>query len=333
MKKHLALQWHLTDDCDQRCRHCYIWQSGFKPKKSPTLNECEIIIQKYVDFCEEKNRIPYFSLTGGDPLLYPFIWQMLELIKQRNIEFSLLGNPFHLTDEVASRLKGLSCPKYQMSLDGLEKTHDYMRKPGSFKTTINAIPTIIKSGMKPIIMSTVSLVNYKELPDLARLCVELKVNTFSFARYCPTHSDVENNIPPLVYREFLGEMWKVYEELVDAGTSFDLKDHLWTAFLYEKGLYKLGNWKDGCHCGNDHLTLLPNGTVYACRRFESPVGNIYQQSFKDIFSSSKMNEYRQIKKLAGCKDCKLLNYCRGCHAVSAGTTGKFFDKDPQCWKC
>ena len=63
------------------------------------------------------------------------------------------------------------------------------------------------------------------------------------------------------------------------------------------------------------------------------VGNINKQTFKEIFFSDAMNQYRQIEKLEGSRDCELLFYCRGCHAVAAGTTGNFFDKDPQCWRC
>ena len=107
-------------------------------------------------------------------------------------------------------------------------------------------------------------------------------------------------------------------------------------FLHEKRLYHLRGEKgivfDGCNCAIRHMTLLPNGTVYACRRFDSMVGKIDHQGFKEIFFSSQMQHYREIEKLSGCKDCELLYYCRGCHAVAAGTTGSFFDKDPQCWK-
>lgn len=91
-----------------------------------------------------------------------------------------------------------------------------------------------------------------------------------------------------------------------SGANFALKDHLWVAFLYEEGLYHLCDAKDevldGCNCGIRHMTLLPDGTVYACRRFESPIGNIYRQRFKEVFLSPEMNKYRQIQKLAGCKE-------------------------------
>ena len=51
-----------------------------------------------------------------------------------------MGNPFHLTDETCRRMKDCGCVKYQLSLDGLEKTHDLFRKPGSFAATIKDIP-------------------------------------------------------------------------------------------------------------------------------------------------------------------------------------------------
>lgn len=27
-KQYFAFQWHITDDCDQRCKHCYIFSEN-----------------------------------------------------------------------------------------------------------------------------------------------------------------------------------------------------------------------------------------------------------------------------------------------------------------
>lgn len=67
-----------------------------------------------------------------------------------------MGNPFHLTKENCIRMYEFGCKKYQMSLDGLEKTHDWFIKSGSFKTTLSKIPLINEAGMHSVIMSTVS---------------------------------------------------------------------------------------------------------------------------------------------------------------------------------
>lgn len=339
MAKTFGLQWHVTNECDQRCQHCYIWQKYEKEglRTNPTIEQCKKIIDDFLNFCHEMGVIPHFSITGGDPLLYQHIWELLNLIKEKEVNFTILGNPFNLTPRIVNQLKNLGCVSYQMSLDGLETTHDSLRKPGSFQATLQALPLLHQFGIRSMIMTTVSLLNYQEVADVVRLCVVNEVGNFAFARYCPTHGDIEYNMSPMLYRQFLADIWQVYRELINGKTKFSLKDHLWTAFLYEEGLYDLCDEKDivldGCNCAISHMTLLPNGTVYACRRFDSLVGKIGQQTFKEIFLSSEMENFRQIKKLAGCKDCKLLNYCRGCHAVSAGTTGNFFDKDPQCWRC
>lgn len=338
MKKTFGIQWHVTNECDQRCQHCYIWKKFHIEgiRITPSMNQCKIVVEKVLRFCEEMDVLPYFSITGGDPLLYDNIWQLLEFINKKGVNFTILGNPFHLSQELAHRLKGLGCLSYQMSLDGMKQIHDSMRKEGSFEATLKALDVLHLANIRSMIMMTISLINYKDAPDVAKLCAEKMVGNFAFARYCPTHGDVEFNMSPTAYREFLSIMWDTYSHLINSDTKFTLKDHLWVPFLYEKGLYKLNQKQgivfDGCNCGIAHMTLLPNGAIYACRRFESKVGNVYLDDLKPVFLSAEMEKYRNISNLSGCKTCELLYYCRGCHAVSAGTTGDFFDKDPQCWR-
>ncbi len=75
---------------------------------------------------------PTFAITGGDPLLNPDFWLLTEYLKEKGLYLSFLGNPFHLTQEVCDRLHVLGCISYQVSIDSLKKTHDYLRKSGSF---------------------------------------------------------------------------------------------------------------------------------------------------------------------------------------------------------
>ena len=37
MRSYFSFQWHITDECDQRCKHCYIFSGeGCKELKSMT---------------------------------------------------------------------------------------------------------------------------------------------------------------------------------------------------------------------------------------------------------------------------------------------------------
>lgn len=140
MKPYFAFQWHITDDCDQRCKHCYIFsENACKALDSMSWPQMQEVVANCCDFCEVHDRQPYFYITGGDPILHPDFWRLLELLWQNRIPFTIMGNPFHLTDEACARMKAYGCEKYQLSIDGMRETHDWFRKPGSFDCTLEKI--------------------------------------------------------------------------------------------------------------------------------------------------------------------------------------------------
>ncbi len=157
MKQYFSFQWHITDDCDQRCKHCYIFsENACKHLDSMSWVQMQDTFYNCLDFCEVHDRLPYFYITGGDPILHPDFWRLLGLMKQHGIPFTILGNPFHLDDAVCRRLKEYGCEKYQLSIDGLRETHDWFRKPGSFDTTLEKIGCINRAGIRSVVMTTVS---------------------------------------------------------------------------------------------------------------------------------------------------------------------------------
>lgn len=335
-----AMQWHITDRCDQRCKHCYIYQGKDKECTFELpLHILDSILHNFITSCNQMGCDPILTITGGDPLLYPQIWEFLEIVKENKVPFTILGNPFHLSYEVVSKLEKLGCHGYQMSIDGLKQTHDYIRKPGSFDETLESIKYFKESNIRTAIMTTVSKTNIAEIPDLVDIVVEYGVDNFAFARYCPNPGDFDLIPSSEEYRDFLDCMWKKFEKYKDSGTRFALKDHLWNLYLYEKGLFKIDDFNnpddliiDGCHCGISHITTLADGTVFACRRCDSPVGKVPEESIYDIFYGEKMEEYRKFDKFEYCAKCELKNFCRGCPAVAKCLTGNFYSKDPQCWK-
>ena len=300
--EYFAFQWHITDSCDQRCEHCYIFSEGHPRLVEMSFTKAQQVVADCVEMCRRMNRLPYFYITGGDPILHSRFWDILALFRESHIPFTILGNPFHLTDEVCARLKEYGCDKYQLSIDGLRETHDAIRKPGSFDTTVEKIAVIRNAGIRCAIMTTVSGTNINEIPGIIDLVVAKKVDIFAFGRYCPTSMEKSTHIEPLEYRNFLERIWGKFEQYKDCGTTFNLKDHLWTLFLYEKGLFKIPEGADantiydGCHCGDCHITILPTGNVMACRRFESPIGNLFHEHIHEIYNGDKMNAYRQHEK-------------------------------------
>lgn len=336
-----SIQWHITTLCDQRCRFCYLFNSPDAEKeiagsKKVNINVLKAIADDLVLTCQHLGAIPRTSLTGGDPILSPFFWDLLAYLNKLGVKAHVLGNPFHITTDVAKRLFELGIRKYQMSLDGMKELHDLLRKVGSFNATTRACDILQSNGIDVSIMSTVSPVNAVEMPMLVKHVVDMGARVHAFARYCPNNNDKDSTFPPKDYRKFLAKMWGVYSEYSDSETRFVLKDHLWCLFLMEEGLFNPedtgGVIVDGCGMGISHLTVLADGTVFACRRFNSPVGRVPEQSLYDIFLGAKMEQFRDVSLLAKCSDCELLCYCRGCRAVAHCVNNDWTSADPQCWK-
>ena len=237
-------------------------------------------------------------------------------------------------------LKGLGCEKYQLSLDGLRQTHDWFRKPGSYDCTLEKIGCIQRAGIRAVLMTTVSRTNRMEVPGIIDAAVAAGADVFAFSRYVPSGGDLDGSMTAREYRDLLAVCDRKFKEYEAQGcqTWFNKKDHLWTLYEYETGAFtipenaKEGMIYGGCNCGSCHITILPTGDVYACRRVtESKVGNVLEDRLADVWVC-QMEQYRDYTRFEKCARCELMPWCRGCPAVAKGTSGDFYAPDPQCWK-
>lgn len=337
--EYFSFQWHITEACDQRCKHCYIFALGSHAKfKEAKVGEMRRILDNIETFGHKAARKPYLYITGGDPILHPQFWTLAEMLGKRNIPFTILGNPYHLSSPVCHRLRSLGCRQYQFSLDGLEATHDRIRRPGSFRETLEKIPVVREAGIDLAVMTTVSRWNYREVPQLIDVAVASHADVFAFARYCPDSGSRGVCCSPEEYRRMMELCWEKMQRHKDSGTYFCLKDHLWTLFKYERGLFNPADYPDddivydGCNCGNGHFTILSDGACYACRRMESKVGNALTDDLFGLFTGPEMDKYRVYERFEKCAKCELLRFCRGCPAVAKGFHGSMYAPDPECWK-
>lgn len=347
-KPQFILQWHLTAKCEQKCAHCYMRdERSYKDEieKELSYKDCLKVLDDYLEMAEKLGAATSINFTGGDPLLKPEIFDLIRESTKRGVSVGILGNPNLLTPRIAKRLKNCGLVKYQLSLDGLEKTHDRLRgRKGLFKDTLRAIDVLQREDIRTLVMFTLSKENSGDLIKVIRLVAKLGVSLFDFARLVPIGSGAalkDQMIKPYEYREFLLHVLEEYKRLAEDGyqTYFGRKDHLWNLLYKELGLFErpLSEDKDliygGCAIGNNLLSVLADGTIYACRRLPIKVGKVPEQSIRDIFfNSPELNKMRKIEKMEKCGQCELLRFCRGCPAVSFGVNGSYFAPDPQCWK-
>jgi len=309
-----------------------------------SYRECLKVLDDYVETTKKLGAAASINFTGGDPLLKPEIFDLIRESTKRGVSVGILGNSNMLTPKVAKKLKNCGLVRYQLSLDGLETTHDRLRgRKGLFKDTLRAIRILQEEGIRTLVMFTLSKENSKDLIKVIRLVARLGVSLFDFARLVPVGAGKnlkDQMIDPYEYREVLLQVLKEYQRLKERGcqTYFGRKDHLWNLLYKELGLFKYPLNEDkkliygGCSIGNNLLAILADGTVYACRRLPITIGKVPEQSIRDIFfNSPKLNEMRKIEKMEKCGKCELLRFCRGCPTVAFGISGSYFAPDPQCW--
>ncbi len=341
----LGIQWHITTDCDQKCKHCYMFESDsyqFEKRNTLNLQACFLFVDQY---CKILNRLDItgsLHISGGDPILRSDFWDILDYINQKkNIKITILGNPYHIDDRTAKKLKIYNVVSYQISLDGLESTHDYFRKKGSFKDSLRALETLNRHGISTKVMFTLSKQNKNELIDLYKFISSLDyIDTFGFDRMVPEgvgkKLDKEGRLTPEEHKELLYKMYNSEIEL-NSHIFSPRKDQMWKPLFYEMGLLKpLPKPNDtiwsGCGVGGHILTVLSDGTILSCRRINEKIGRFPQDNLWDVFINSPILEkYRDLTYYEECKNCDLGPFCRGCPAIKKGYYGDPFKPDPHCW--
>ncbi|QJA06090.1 selenobiotic family peptide radical SAM maturase [Thermosulfurimonas marina] len=316
-----TLQWHLTQRCDLSCRHCY----DRSPRREPTLSEARRVLEELELFCERMRVFGQISFSGGNPFLYPHFWEVYKEAAARGFTLAILGNP--VPEAELERLLALEPPAfYQVSLEGLSETNDYLRGPGHFERTLAFLKTLKAHGVSSSVMLTLHARNLSEVLPLAERLSGL-AETFSFNRLALSGRG-QSLLP--AERKAFERFLEDYLEASGRLRHLHLKDNLFNRLLYLRGAEVCGGCTGfGCGAAFNFLALLPDGEVHACRKFPSPLGNLYREGLYQIYHSEAAQCYREGPR--ACRPCRLYGVCRGCLAVIA-TSGlnPFEDRDPFC---
>lgn len=327
------LQWHITNKCNNRCLHCY--HDTYTDVESLSFDEAKDIVFDFIRTCEILSSRPVISITGGDPLLHERFIDIVRLCVSECYQVNILCNPEGVVCESViniDEIKNLNINRWQFSLDGLEKTHDYFRYAGSFDITIKAIQLLIEMNMQVSVHTTVSKFNYKEIPDLIDYLYSLGVCSWDFSRYIP--NDGSCGFSPCEYRDFL----------LTINLILSRQNKHKSEYLYKEPLFSIINdlsddksdevVQSGCGLGSASLCLLPDKTIMACRKYKDSILGKWsvRSGFLHYFLyNSKMVSYRQLDSYGKCKKCTYLKYCRGCMAASHSYGNINYHIDPQCW--
>ncbi len=344
----ISVQWHITTECGNRCKHCYVFdEATYETERANTLSFQGLmqVLDRLEEFERERNvSIEHFTISGGDPFLRPDFDRFLTVLRDHEKAFRILGNPETLTEDRAARLKELGVDIFQMSLDGLEPVHDHFRSPGSFRRTIEALDRLKRHGIRSNIMFTLYPTNADQLIPLMKfVALETSAVSFSFdiGSFVGNAKSIrEKWFSKKQLHDLMSEYIDVKHKLRTEGQPVAMREkpNLLKLAQFEKGmLHPVGISShpiiSGCLAGWNSISILSDGTVMACRRLPIPVGKLPEQSFGEIFLGNElMKKFRRPEFYASCGVCDFYQSCRGCPANVYGVTGDPFAEHPFCFR-
>ena len=235
---------------------------------------------------------------------------------------------------MADRLRDLGPKFVQVSIEGIQATHDGIRGPGTFERTVEAINHLVGAHVPAIISFTAHRKNFREFPEVARLGRQLGVNRVWADRLIPSGSGAtlrDQVMTPDETREFFGLMLQARSESKRSWFRKNTEISMRRALQFMVG----GGKPYHCGAGDSLITVQPNGDLYPCRRMPIRVGNLMEKSLSELYYSADLfQSLRDRNRVSGgCEGCSHADRCRGgLKCLSYAVTGDPFHADPGCWQ-
>lgn len=270
----------ITDRCNLNCKHCY---GGFASKNTNliSLNDIDNIINEAV-----KLGIYEFDITGGEPLLYPNLDEVLSKLYNSGMLVSIFTNLTILSNHHLEMFNKYCVKKIITSIDSCYKNiHDNFRGcDGCFDKTM------------------------QNIEKLKKLEIELSINTMIGNHNIEYIDEMVNFLKQM-------ELPFVLDVITNEGRAMTLNENVNTSAniirtifsKYNNDINKEMNFKH-CGIGNRFIYIKSDGNIYICPSLiddQYKVGNIRQLNLYKIWENmtTKFGNLSCSKKSDKCKNC------------------------------
>ena len=176
----LIIGWELTLACNLFCEHCGS-RAGLARPNELTLEEALAICEQFPDLLVHE-----VDFTGGEPLFRPDWLPIAIRLRDLKIKTKLVTNGLLLGVNTVTQMKDAGLERVGVSIDGMETTHDRIRKrPGLFRHILAGIEQLLYADIPVTAITTVNALNINELPELFSLFRSLGVDIWQFQPIFP----------------------------------------------------------------------------------------------------------------------------------------------------
>jgi len=172
------LFWETTLRCNLSCLHCgsdCLADSNIKDMAlKDFLNVLDIIKKEY----NSNNIVVIFS--GGEPLVRKDIEECIYEIDKKGFPIGMVTNGLAMTEKKYIKLIENGLRTITVSLDGLEKNHNWLRNnSNSYKKAIETIEYIVNTkNINYDVVTCVNKRNINELENIKKLLIRMNVKAW-----------------------------------------------------------------------------------------------------------------------------------------------------------
>lgn len=291
---------YLTNRCNQRCRHCYMY-AGENTSNELSTSE---IVNLLKNFSTIGGRVVTF--TGGEVTVRPDFLTIIEVAKKLDLTVCVLTNGV-LWSQQFIRKAAKYIDEVQVSIDGFDaESYRAVRGSNAFGDVLVSVNRLVEAGIRVTVAVTplldTLLGNEKCYVDFAKDLLArykgkeffVKFNTELMDGRDITPTEEENDLYRATMKSIKNQCSPFSEE-----EGFAINHRNNTIFN---------------NCGYGGLTIAANGDVYFCNLTAkcAKQGNIRIDSFDDIWKKSqKARALSDVNQLTPCKECALKYICGG----------------------
>jgi len=305
----------LTFDCQAECVHCFT--------NSPRVIEDPVTFEEWMDLVDLLGKMKTFliSFSGGEPLLYPGLDELVKRAAQTGMRTTLDTNGYLLTDGRLDELVDLGLQGVYVSLHSpTADVHDQISgMEGLFDRAVHAIKISLDRGLEVQASTVLSQLNKDVIQDLMYFYHDLGVNRASLMNFIPLGRGAENSHLVLKPEDVLEVLPKIYEadrEIGDVVFFYPDTPYAYYDRTIGKEAFqslKLQGRIGACVAGILAAAVNPLGEVTGCDACQGGIlGNIKEQPFDEIWRNSEgFAHLRTITrdKQIPCKNCEFNTLC------------------------
>jgi pyrroloquinoline quinone biosynthesis protein E len=325
------LTFSLTHSCSYRCIHC-INDSGKKRGDELPVEDWLRVIDEAADL-----GVMSITLSGGEPMLYPGFFALVQRMVERNIYPVISTNGSQLTPQMVKRLADLGVDYVHLSLPAVTETlYDRITSSTNYFPTVEqAIVSMKEQGFYIRAKAVLLPANLDEMEKLLDFCFELGVD---FVHLCPFQLMHLTRGGPkfLLSLDQLKSLDVMAQEKL---TRYGDK------MMIGGPMLDAGRWQgpsDLAQCSilKTKCVILPDGNVTHCELLldmpEFIIGSVNQASLAQIWCSEEADRLTEMppdRVEEPCQSCEYLPNCRtGCYSCSLMISNNPWAVDPRCWK-